>query len=166
MKMKFCPVCGTLLHLREHPIDGPVLYCGTCDDYRFPIFSTAISAVVLDATGERMLLIRQYGEDDPVLVAGYVDKGETAENAVRREIREELGMTVRELRYARSHYYEPSETLMLNYIVKVAESEANPNSEVDSWAWVPAAEAGKLVLPGGLAERLLGDFYAETEGKA
>ena len=149
MEMAYCPVCGSRLRRKTHPTDGPVPYCDTCLDYRFPLFSTAISAIVLDGAGENMLLIKQYGEEDPVLVAGYVDKGETAEDAVRREIREELGMTVRELRFNRSHYYAPSETLMLNYTVTVRETEAAPNAEVDSWAWVPVREAGRLVRPGG-----------------
>ncbi len=162
MKMAFCPVCGNRLSRKRHPTDGSVPFCEICGDYRFPLFSIAVSAIVLDEPRERMLLIRQYGEPDPVLVAGYVDKGETAEDAVRREIREELGMTVRELRFCRSHYYEPSETLMLNYTVIVRETQAAPNDEVDDWAWVPAEEAAKLVKPGGLAERLLRDFYEKT----
>ena len=165
MKMEYCPACGSRLRKKLHPTDGPIPFCDLCGDYRFPLFSTAISAIVLDETGENMLLIRQYGEADPVLVAGYVDKGETAEDAVRREIREELGMTVRELRFNRSHYYAPSETLMLNYTATVLETQARPNAEVDSWAWVPTAEAGGLVKPGGLAERLLRDYYGDTRGQ-
>lgn len=164
--MAFCPVCGERLQHREHPTDGLTLYCARCGDYRFPLFSAAISAVVVDRTGENMLLIRQYGEEDPVLVAGYVDKGETAEQAVVREIREELGMTACELRFIRSHYYEPSETLMLNYTVTVPETEARPNQEVDGWFWVPVAEAGSLVRPGGLAEKLLRDYYENRRGEA
>ena len=166
MKMEYCPVCGSRLKTRTHPTDGPTRYCEHCGDYRFPLFSTAISAVVLDAAGERMLLIKQYGEKDPVLVAGYVDRGETAEDAVRREIREELGMTARDLRFLRSRYYEPSETLMLHYSVTVAETEASPNGEVDSWAWVPVGEAMRLVRPGGLAEKLLRDFHDAGSGKS
>ena len=158
MKMEFCPVCGSRLRIAEHPSEGPTPFCERCGDYRFPLFSTAISAIVLDDRGERMLLITQYGEKDPVLVAGYVDKGETAEDAVIRELREELGMTVRELRFLRSHYYAPSETLMLNYSVTVREETPHPNGEVDSWLWVPVGEARRLVRPGSLAERLLGDL--------
>ena len=166
MKMEYCPACGSRLRIKEHPTDVPTLFCETCGDYRFPIFSTAISAIVLDGTEEHMLLITQYGEKEHVFVAGYVDKGETAEDAVRREVREELGMTVRELRFNRSRFYEPSETLMLNYIVTVRETVAVPNWEVDSWIWVPVREAGKLLKTGGLAEQLLEDFFkmqSETE---
>ena len=163
MDMRYCPVCGSRLMQKEHPTEGPTLYCQRCGDYRFPIFSTAVSAVVLNEARTRMLLIRQYGERDSVLVAGYVDKGETAEEAVIREVREELGMTVCSLSFHRSHYYEPSQTLMLHYSVTVAETEARPNWEVDGWEWVPVGEAKKQVRPGGLAEILLEDFYQAGE---
>jgi NAD+ diphosphatase len=87
-----------------------------------------------------------------------VDKGETAEHAVRRELMEELGLEAQSVRYLGSHYYAPSETLMLNFEATVAESEAHPNFEVDSWRWYKITEACAAVKPGGLAERLLEDL--------
>ena len=158
MDLIYCPVCGEKLALRPHPTEPPTLWCARCGDWRFPLFSTAVSVILLDRTGRRMLLIRQYGEADPVLPAGYVDKGETAEAAVCREIREELGMTALSPRFLGSHYYTPSETLMLNFLATAAEEQASPNAEVDSWEWVPAARARELVKPGGLAETLLADL--------
>ena len=155
--MAFCPVCGERLQHREHPTDGITLYCARCGDYRFPLFSAAISAVVVDRTGENMLLIRQYGEEDPVLVAGYVDKGETAEDAVRREVREELGMTAEGLRFHKSRWYAPSETLMLHYSCTVPEREARLNEEVDAWEWVPVEDARAALAP-GLAAELYEDY--------
>ncbi len=158
MQLNYCPVCGEKLSLRPHPTEPPTLWCSHCSDWCFPLFSAAVSVILLDKSGERMLLIRQYGEPDPVLVAGYVDKGETAEAAVLREIREELGMTALSPRFLGSHYYAPSETLMLNFLAVAAEDEARPNAEVDGWEWVPAKEARSLVKPGGLAEVLLADW--------
>ena len=119
-----------------------------------------MAAVVLDPGREKMVLIRQYGEPDPVLVAGYIDKGESAEDAVVREVREELGMSVRELCFLRSRYYAPSETLMLNYAAVVTEDSASPNWEVDGWEWVPVDQALSRVKPGGLAESFLLDYEA------
>ena len=165
MILKYCPVCGTKLHPKEQPFDAPALYCDCCGDYRFPLFSAAVAAVVLDAAGENMILIRQYGEPDPVLVAGYIDKGETAEEAVIREVGEELGMTVQSLSFLRSHYYTPSETLMLLYVATVSEKAAVPNREVDSWDWVPVESAKELVKPGGLAETFLLDFETYQKQK-
>lgn len=158
MNMRFCPECGTKLHLKEQPHDVPALYCDCCKTYRFPVFSIAVAVIILDSEQENMVLVRQYGEPDPVLVAGYVDKGETAEEAVIREVKEELGMTVQSLSFLHSHYYVPSETLMLNYAVTVPEKAALPNWEIDSWEWVPAEKARARVAPGGLAETFLLDY--------
>lgn len=158
MKLNYCPVCGKPLRLRPHPTEPPTPWCASCEDWRFPLFSCAVSAILLDKSAARMLLIRQYGEPDPVLVAGYVDKGETAEEALLREVREELGMTVRSPHFLGSHYYAPSETLMLNFLAVPEEDEASPGPEVDSWEWVKVEDAARLVRPGGLAQRLLTDW--------
>lgn len=158
MNLNYCPVCGTRLHLKQQPYEAAAPYCERCGEYRFPLFSAAVAATVLDEAGENMILIRQYGQSDPVLVAGYIDKGESAEEAVIREVREELGMTVLNLSFLRSHYYAPSETLMLLYAVTVPEKAAVPNREVGSWEWVPVERAPGLVKPGGLAETFLLDY--------
>ena len=158
MEMNCCMRCGARLTLRELPGEGMIPYCESCGDYRFPVFSTAVSMLVLNPEKTRILLITQYGKPHYILPAGYVDKGENAEHAVRRELMEELGLEARDLRYLNSHYYEPSETLMLNYSLTVEESEPTSNREVDSWRWFPIGEARRVVRPGGLAERLLKDW--------
>ena len=158
MTLNFCPVCGAQLSLQPHPTEPPTLWCEGCGEYRFPLYSTAISVVLLDESGRNMLLIRQYGEEAPVLVAGYVDKGERAEDAVVREVREELGMQAEVLGFLGSHWYAPSETLMLHFLAVLEEDEVRPGPEVGSWEWVPVEEAPKLVKPGGLAQRLLADW--------
>lgn len=158
MDMHYCPVCGTKLHMKEQSREAPALYCDSCEEYRFPIFSAAVAVTVLNPEKTDMILIRQYNDPDPVLVAGYIDKGESAEDAVVREIKEELGMTVQELSFLRSRYYEPSETLMLHYIACVAEDAAAPNWEVDGWGWVPVESALAQVKSGSLAEAFLLDF--------
>ena len=158
MDLKYCPVCGTRLHPKPNPPAEPTLYCGHCGEYRFPIYSTAVSVIVLDEARENMLLIRQYGKPDLILVAGYVDKGETAEAAVIREVGEELGLRVERPQFLCSHYYTPSETLMLNYLVTTDAFEPHPNWEVDSWEWVPVRQALGRVRHDGLAEKLLRDY--------
>ncbi len=161
MEMNYCMRCGARLTMRELQDEGMIPYCESCGDYRFPVFSTAVSMLVLNPEKTRILLITQYGKPHYILPAGYVDKGESAEHAVRRELDEELGMEAIGLQYLNSHYYEPSETLMLNYSVTVREAEPKPNWEVDSWRWFPVDEAKSTVRPGGLAERLLRDMEKE-----
>ena len=158
MEMNFCMVCGTRLTLKEHPTDGQIPYCERCGDYRFPMFSTAVSMLTMNPERTRILLITQYGRPNFILPAGYVDKGEAAEQAVRRELREELGMDALSMKYLSSHYYARSETLMLNFSVTVEERDPQPNWEVDSWRWFTPEEARRTVRPGGLASRLLNDL--------
>ena len=135
MEMNCCMRCGARLTLRELPGEGMIPYCESCGDYRFPVFSTAVSMLTLNPEKTRILLITQYGKPHYILPAGYVDKGENAEHAVRRELKEELGMEALDLRYLNSHYYEPSNTLMFCYEVTVAEGAFVPNDEVDDAAW-------------------------------
>ena len=156
MELNYCPVCGARLVRRDHPTEAPTLYCTHCGDWRFPLFSTAVTAAVWNREHTALLLIWQYGEKDPVFPAGYVDKGETAEQAVKRELREELGIAVDKLRPVCTRYYAPSETLMLHFSVETAETEATPNAEVDAWRWLTPAVADRLIT-GGLARELLDD---------
>ena len=156
MEMNYCVQCGGKLCLRDHPGEGhPVPWCESCGAWRYPIYNTAVSMVVMDEARERILLIRQYGRPHWVLVAGYVNQGEDAEDAAAREIREELSMSVSSLRFNHSHYFAPSNTLMLNFTATVREEQPAPNSEVDGWAWFPVAEARERIKPGSLAEAFL-----------
>ena len=158
MEMNYCMRCGARLTYKEHPTDGSIPYCESCGDYRFPVFSTAVSMMTMNPEKTRILLITQYGRPNFILPAGYVDKGESAEQAVRRELDEELGLEALSLQYKNSHYYARSETLMLNFSVTVEEKDPQPNWEVDSWHWFTLDEARRIVKPGGLASRLLNDL--------
>ena len=156
MEMNYCMQCGGKLRLREHEGEGhPDPWCDGCGAYRYPVYNTAVSMVVMDERKERVLLIRQYGRPHWVLVAGYVNQGEDAEDAAAREVREELSMTVTSLRFNHSHYFAPSNTLMLNFTVTVAEELPRPNREVDDWSWFSVAEARSHIKPGSLAEAFL-----------
>ena len=87
-----------------------------------------------------------------------MDKGEDAETAAAREVKEELGMTVSSVAFNRSHYYERSNTLMLNFTVTVKESEAHPNREVDAWRWFTIEESRRNIRPDSLAEIFLNGY--------
>ncbi len=155
MEMNYCMQCGHRLVLRPLEGEGEIPYCEQCGEYRFPVFNTAVSMVVENKAGDRILLIRQYGGESHILVAGYVNRGEDAENAVRRELREELDLTVKELHFNRSRYFPPSNTLMLNFTAVVEDTEPHPNREIDSWSWFTPEEARQQIRHGSLAEAFL-----------
>ena len=155
MKMNYCMECGTLLHSLPHGEEGLVPYCDSCAAFRYPVFNTAVSLLVMDEAKENIILIRQYGRPSYILVAGYVNQGEDAEDAVRRELEEELGLQAVSVSFNRSHYFPPSNTLMLNFTVTVAKKDAHPNHEVDAWQWFSLEGARQAIKPGSLARAFL-----------
>ncbi len=162
--MKYCYECGTLLELRELDDEGLIPYCKSCEQYRFPIFSTAVSMIVENPTKDKILLIQQYGTGNNVLVAGYVNKGESAENAVIREVKEETGLTVQSMQFNRSEYFPKTNTLLLNFgcVVDNESLEGLNEKEVDKAQWFSHDEAAENIMPNSLAKRFLMNWLKNT----
>lgn len=157
--MKYCVECGTKLYKKELEGEGMIPYCDHCKEYRFPIFNTACSMVVLNKTKDKILLIQQYGRKFYILVAGYVNKGECAEETVKREVKEEVGLDVIECGFNMSKYYAKSNTLMLNFYCVVEDEDlSGMTSEVDRADWFSIEDARKNIREGSLAQEFLVNF--------
>ena len=138
MAEKYCQECGTALIEKELENEGMVPFCPKCNQYRFPLYNVAVSMIVISRQTDKILLIKQYGRPFFILVAGYVNRTESLEHAAAREIKEETGMTVSSLRFNRTKFFEPSNTLMCNFTAFVDdESEMNTNEEIDSYLYNP-----------------------------
>ncbi|MCH5203402.1 MAG: NUDIX domain-containing protein [Oscillospiraceae bacterium] len=161
--MKYCYECGTKLVMKELEGEGEVSYCESCKAFRFPIYNTAVSMEVLSPNRDKILLIKQYGRDKYILVAGYVNRGEQAEEAVVREAFEELGIEVEDVRFNKSEFFEPSNTLMLNFscVAKTEELHIAEN-EVDSAKWFTIEEVEREIFQGSLAHRFLSAFLKKN----
>ncbi|QNR68017.1 NUDIX domain-containing protein [Paenibacillus peoriae] len=154
--MKYCYECGTKLMVKECEGEGPIPFCHTCQVFRFPIFSTAISTAVLNSQRDKVLLIQQYNIQGFILLAGYVNKGESAEQTLVREVKEEVGLQVDEYQYMRSEYFERSNTLMLNFVSIVNDDQLDVlSTEVDQARWFTLEEAKEAILKNSLAESFL-----------
>lgn len=167
--MKYCYTCGNKLVMKELEHEGPVPYCKSCKAYRFPIFSTAVSMVVLNPDKDKILMIQQYHRPNNILVAGYINKGECAEDALRRELKEEIGRDVLHYKFLRSEYFKNTNTLMWNFAVVIDSESLHEVSdwEIDCAQWFSFEEARSKVKPNSLAERFLLNFlsrYALTSG--
>ncbi|MBQ6060135.1 MAG: NUDIX domain-containing protein [Clostridia bacterium] len=162
--MSHCQVCGTLLEGRELEHEGIVPFCPRCGEFRFPMYNVAVSMIVINEENRKTLLVKQYGKDFYRLVAGYVNRTEPLEHAVVRELKEETGMTAVRVRFNRTQFFEPSNTLMCNFTAFVKDdSELSPNYEIDSWAWFSFDEARKNVNPEILAGRFLNACLDDLE---
>ena len=162
MSSNFCRECGTKLVPKELEHEGIVPYCPSCGQYRFPQYNVAVSMIVVNEEKDEILLIKQYGRDTYILVAGYVSRGEALEDAVAREVKEETGMTVSHIRFNRTQFFEKSDTLMCNFTAFVKDaSELDPNYEIDSCAWFTREDARANIRPDSLAEFFLVSYLDE-----
>ncbi len=156
--MKYCYECGGKLQpdfLNER--EGMVPHCSRCGRWQFEVFSVAVSMIVVSPDSENILLIQQYGKKDYILVAGYINRGESAEEAAVRELREEIGLEITALRYNKSAFFAPSNTLMINYICHAADTDLGKmdKSEVDTAVWMSREQAIQAIKPDSLARRFL-----------
>ena len=162
MSSNYCRECGTKLVPRELENEGIVPYCPKCEQYRFPQYNVAVSMIVRDEVSGDILLIQQYGRPSYILVAGYVGRGESLEDAVAREVREETGMTVSHMKFNRTQFFEKSDTLMCNFTAFVKDSsELDTNYEIDSYSWFTRDEARANIRPNSLAEYFLVSYLDE-----
>ena len=165
MRYTHCPDCGHILAARELGDEGLVPWCDDCRRPWFDSFSTCIITAVLNADGQVLLQRESRRPEMEVLVAGYIKPGESAEEATRREIAEETGLTATSLRYVGSFPHGGGDRLMLGFAAQ-AEGEAKPDStEVVSSRWATLDEAVAALRQGSIAQQVLRMILAAQSPK-
>jgi NAD+ diphosphatase len=155
MRHTFCPDCGTRLTGRVLGDEGLVPWCETCSRPWFDAFSTCIIAAVMNKKGEVLLQRERRRPDREVLVAGFIKPGESAEDAARREITEETGLTATSMRYVASYSHMNGDMLMLGFCAQ-AEGDLQPSdSEILSARWCTPAEAIAALREGSIAQQVV-----------
>ncbi len=151
----YCRDCGEKLSLRFLENEGLVPYCEKCGKFKFPFFPVAVSMTVVNRAEDKILLARHTGEDDFTLFAGYIKKGETAEKAIPRELKEETRLTAVKWRYLSSRFHDKNDVLMFNFIVTASEGEIVKNGELEEVRWCTPEEARALIRKDSTAEYFL-----------
>ena len=150
-----CSVCG---HRSEPDWAGFVRRCPSCGAEHHPRTDPVVIMLVVD--GDRVLLGRQptWPPSRYSALAGFVEPGESLEEAVAREVREEAGVEIANARYVSSQPWPFPSSLMLGFIADWAGGEPRPRDEVEDARWFDRAEVadavegrGELGLPPPLA---------------
>ena len=156
MRYTYCPHCGTRLSNREIGDEGLIPYCEKCNIPLWDSFTTSVIVAVVNEFDEVALLRQSYVSTDTyVCVAGIMKLGESAEDAVVREVNEEIGQQVDSVEYIGSYPYEKKDMLMLGYKATVKKKELNLSGEVDSAKWVKFDEELPHLRDGSVAKRLV-----------
>lgn len=162
----YCRECGQKLTLRFCENEGLIPYCDKCEAYMFPQFSVAVSMVVTNRAQDKVLLAKHVEDDDFILFAGYMKKGENAEKTIPREIKEELGLNVVKAKYMSSRYHAKKDVLMLNFVVIVEDGNIKlQEEEIAEARWCSFEEAIELIRKGTTAEFFLTNAIRELKKK-
>jgi len=118
---RFCGCCGTPT---EHDGKERMLRCPNCGNTIYPRISPAVIVAVTD--GDRLLLSKYAGRAYTryALLAGYTEIGETIEQTVHREVMEEVGLRVKNLRYYKSQPWGVDGNVLMGFFCDVDGSDA------------------------------------------
>lgn len=128
--------------------DGLIPFCKQCNCFRFNLFPVCVIALIVNTHNEVLLLKQSYiSKEYSTFVAGYMQEGESAEAAINREIKEEVGLDISTLRYVTSLWFHLKQTLMLGFIAQTDKDNLVLSEEVDSAEWVPLETVTDKIYP-------------------
>jgi NAD+ diphosphatase len=162
-KHRYCGRCGSPTVALQ---GGHVLACSdpACATQAFPRIDPAV--IVLVSDGERALLGRQaaWPPGRYSTIAGFVEPGESLEDAVAREVREETGIVVDEVTYHSSQPWPFPSSLMLGFMAHAATTDIDrSDDELEDARWLTRREigAGDVALPTthSISFRLIEEWY-------
>jgi NAD+ diphosphatase len=155
---RFCGLCGApTAPVREERAKS----CTRCGKMIFPRISPAI--IVLVERGDRLLLARasRFAQGFYSVLAGFVEAGESLEETVRREVEEETGITVEDIRYFGSQPWPFPDSLMIGFTARYASGELRIDGrEIVDAGWFTADNLPELPGKISIARRLIDSFIA------
>lgn len=162
---RYCGTCRA--ELEDDGKDGYTAgarRCPTCGRVHYPRVTPAV--IVLVRHEGKILLAHNaaFPPDRFGLLAGFVEPGESLEEAARREIREEAGIEVGDLRYRASQPWPFPYSLMIGYTAEWVSGEARPDgTELTELRWCGPGEFPSIPPPGSIARRLIDEYCRDVD---
>lgn len=153
---QFCGVCGS--PTRESGYDR-ALVCKQCESRFYPRISPCVIGLITH--GRKCLLARgsRHPEGMYSTLAGFIEPGESAEQAFAREVREEVGVSVKNIRYVASQPWPFPGQLMLAYTAEYAEGEiVVDGEEILEASWFDVDKLPTIPPVQTISGRLIEDF--------
>lgn len=159
-KRHFCGFCGNELVDNEEDISR---VCKECGNAFYPVLAPA---VIVAVRRENKLLLAhnaRFKENLYGLVAGFVEAGENLENAVAREVREEIGIGIKNIQYYSSQVWPFPNSLMVGFFAEYASGEIAPDGrEITDAGWFSVDEFPAIPRHGSIARTLI-DVFCESQ---
>jgi NAD+ diphosphatase len=156
---RFCGRCGTPTERRSSELSRT---CPNCGLQHFPRISPAV--IVRVERGDEILLARSphFAPGVYSTLAGFVEPGESLEDTIRREIQEEVGVTVTNIRYFGSQPWPFPNSLMIGFVADYESGEITPQEgEIEDARWFTVDDLPGLPSKYSIARALIEEFIAK-----
>jgi len=157
----FCGRCGTPLRTKS---TERAKECPQCGLLHFPRLAPAI--IVLVERGKQLLLARSrhFMPGMFSVLAGFVEPGESLENAVVREVREEVGIDIKDIKYFGSQPWPFPHSLMIGFTATYASGEITiDDTEIEEAGWFTVDSLPRIPGKISIARKLIDWFLTKQE---
>lgn len=156
----FCSRCGSQT---EQNASEYSLVCVTCQHVQYPRINPCIMVLITD--GNKVLLAKSSrpNVEHYSLIAGFIEAGESAEEAVHREVNEEVGLQLKNLKYVCSQSWPFPHSLMLGFCADyLCGSICIDTNELTDAKWFVRSDISSVMLPdtGTLSRKLINAWLA------
>lgn len=153
---RHCGRCGSLFQFKD---DEYAKICPDCRLVNYPGVAPAIIVVVTN--GNQILLAKsvRFKQEIYSVLAGFVEPGESLEACVKREVREEVGIEVKNISYFASQPWPFPNSLMVGFTAEYAGGDIRiSEEEIDDANWYTADNLPPIPGPPSIARRLIDSF--------
>jgi len=157
MTSRFCGSCGS----KNSNVPRQICRaCPSCGNLEFPRICPAVITIITD-NENRILLAhnKRFKEGVYSLISGFNEAGETLEETVTREIREEVNIEVKDIEYVKSQPWPFPNSLMLGFKARYASGTLKPDGEeIEDAQWFTKDNLPQLPGAGSLARALINNW--------
>lgn len=136
---RFCGVCGKPM---VHSDKERMVYCVSCKQMEYPKICPAVIVGIINDDKILMSTYANSSKTSYALIAGFAEIGETIEDTVRREVMEEVGLKVKNIRFYKSQPWSFTDTLLMGFFVDLDGDETITldHNELSSARWFTQEE--------------------------